>query len=873
MANYKRFVVILLSVLFLAALLPAALSAQDVAPDAGTDLDGQLTAQELQELNAGQAEIFVHNDRVTFVDGSCTSDPVKNAEDAEKVVDSMIDLLGGDDRTHFDFWRELTDGTGNKYYVFQQMYANTSILGGAVKVITDQDGNMIGLTSSIETELPDTEESEGITLEEAEEIVLRHAIETNHPEPTIIKGRSAKMILPVFLSMAEIVEVDEADYSRFVWVVYTNNPENTPRSAENLPYLAHYVAMDGTYLYNLGTIFPGDPAGASGFDASYVFEFMEPADYTGYVDLSDGTEMELTVTLMRDKRTGMYFLGNIERQIVVADCYEFLYNGDRIVLEYSPDNMEWDQVGLLALYNMCKAYDYYKEIGWIGGDGNGTPILILNNIVDENHIRIDNAAFFGNYLGWSIFGVSLDNDLTQALDVIAHEFTHCVTHSVMTYNSYRNDYGAINEAISDIQGQICDMMDGNEDDTDWVVGDKSSISIRIMSDPNRGRQPAYSWDIYYKPPVRTPTAINDNGGVHSNSSLLNLIAYLLVNDGGMSLEEARDFWFALDCAMVPGTDHAQLRELMPWMLETLGMEQYQNAMARAIDAVRLGYDEMPDFFDADRALVTLNLPDNENFTDDNWAMQIVSLDIHGMIDEGQKIINGLKTGDYSSFPAEVRAVFEKAEQQAEKARSEQEKQGFLDVILDLLSNEEKAPEPAEDVLTDEETKIITEWISKKLAELFYMGMGAAGPDGRTIRMVTRPGRTVPLLMHMAFKGDSQVPDQVVMTLFMNGKWYILPAFEFTEDMEISMKESDVPAEDNPLAQDIAANVIENLGNIHSLDDFLDLFTTNIPGGDVLELPSTGLEMIVLPEPSGETENNKAVPTEPQEPAKKSRPKL
>ncbi len=95
MANYKRFVVILLSVLFLAALLPAALSAQDVAPDAGTDLDGQLTAQELQELNAGQAEIFVHNDRVTFVDGSCTSDPVKNAEDAEKVVDSMIDLLGG----------------------------------------------------------------------------------------------------------------------------------------------------------------------------------------------------------------------------------------------------------------------------------------------------------------------------------------------------------------------------------------------------------------------------------------------------------------------------------------------------------------------------------------------------------------------------------------------------------------------------------------------------------------------------------------------------------------------------------------------------------------------------------------------------------
>ena len=109
---------------------------------------------------------------------------------------------------------------------------------------------------------------------------------------------------------------------------------------------------------------PGDEAGASGFDASYVFEFMEPVDYTGYVDLSTGEEMELTVTVMRDKRTGMYYLGNLERRIVVADCWEYLYNGNRVVLAASPDNLEWDQVGLLSLYNYCRAYDYYKEIGW-----------------------------------------------------------------------------------------------------------------------------------------------------------------------------------------------------------------------------------------------------------------------------------------------------------------------------------------------------------------------------------------------------------------------------------------------------------------------------------------------------------------------------
>ncbi len=113
---------------------------------------------------------------------------------------------------------------------------------------------------------------------------------------------------------------------------------------------------------------------------------MEPADYTGYVDFSDGTEREISVTVMRDKRTGMYYLGNIERKIVVADCWEFLYNNGTVKLYSSPDNLEWDQVGLLSLYNYCRAYDYYKEIGWIGGNGLETPIMILNNYLSLIHI-------------------------------------------------------------------------------------------------------------------------------------------------------------------------------------------------------------------------------------------------------------------------------------------------------------------------------------------------------------------------------------------------------------------------------------------------------------------------------------------------------
>ena len=348
MKQSSKSIFIILCMLLTAVCTMSAFAQTEALETQTKQLAGQLTAEDIQQLNDNKAGIFVHNDRVTFVDGKLTDQPVKSVEDAAKVVLSMIELLGGDDRVQFEPWRTLTDTVGNNYYVFRQMYAGSTVLNGAVKVITDAEGNMIAFSSSIETELPEEIEStEGITADEAVNVVLKYAEENGLPGLSVMEDLTDKMILPVVIS---VNDEEEDSAARFVWVVYSNNPvTNVDRTAE-LPYLAHYVAMDGTYLYSLETIMPGDAAVASGFDTEYVFEFMEPVDYTGYVDLSDGTEKEITVTLMRDRRTGMYYLGNIERKIVVADCYEFLYNDGRVKLASSPDNLEWDQVGLLSFY-------------------------------------------------------------------------------------------------------------------------------------------------------------------------------------------------------------------------------------------------------------------------------------------------------------------------------------------------------------------------------------------------------------------------------------------------------------------------------------------------------------------------------------------
>ncbi len=715
---------------------------------------GRLTLEDLEKLGVSGDKITMEDGHITFVDGACTRERLTGMEDAARVVASMTGLLGADERTAFEPWRVLTDNRGNTYYVFQQMYADTTVSGGAVKVVADSGGEMIALISSVEAKLPDVKEASGIDAGMAQDKVLSHALEVDGTKLTVIEELTQKVVLPLTLSISDEEALPE---SRFVWMVYTDN--QTASGGESLPYLAHYVDMDGNYLYSLPTIRPGDEVGKKGFDSVYVFEFMEPAEYTGKVKKPDGTEAEVTVTLMRDRRTGMYYMGNIERRIVVADCYDFLYEDGRVVLESSRTNSDWDPVALMSLYNYCRAWDNYKAIGWSGGDGENTPIMILNNFCDEEKNPVDNACYIGKYLGWQLFGASSANQYSHALDIVAHEFTHCVTDSVMTFNAYMNDYGAINEAMSDIQGNLCEMILKDTKDKTWLVGENSGEAVRSMSDPHLFSQPEYAWDLFYKPPVNIPTPMNDQGGVHGNSSLLNLVAYRLCTEGGMPLEAAREYWFAVDCAMVPGTDYLQMTRLLPWVLENMQMGKYRKTLEKAIEETRMGQKERPQTLGEHHAMLTMTLPEGELFSDGNWGLHILTIDMEKLKeyvsgwfaeelppeeeDFRLEDLGGISVFDF------IGAVFEAIGETDEEE------------IGDTEPESEPAPMDMEEDLE----------FQRILAEIVFEDLGAAGQDGRTIQMVCRPGRTIPVLFHMTFEGMSEEPQEEAFAVFFNGHWH------------------------------------------------------------------------------------------------------
>ncbi|MED1299467.1 M4 family metallopeptidase [Bacillus pacificus] len=186
-------------------------------------------------------------------------------------------------------------------------------------------------------------------------------------------------------------------------------------------------------------------------------------------------------------------------------------------------NDSYDRAAVDAHYYTGITYDYYKN-------------KFNRNSFDDAGAPLKSTVHYGknyNNAGWNgkqmIYG---DGDgktfapLSGALDVIGHELTHGVTeHSSNLI--YRNESGALDEAIADIFGTLIEYYDNRN--PDWEMGEDvytpgiPGDALRSMSDPTKYGDP----DHYSKRYVGTL----DQGGVHINSSIINKAAYLLANGG------------------------------------------------------------------------------------------------------------------------------------------------------------------------------------------------------------------------------------------------------------------------------------------------------------------------------------------------------
>ncbi len=194
-------------------------------------------------------------------------------------------------------------------------------------------------------------------------------------------------------------------------------------------------------------------------------------------------------------------------------------------------------------------YDFYWDVYQRNSvDGNG---LWLDSTVHYQQ-KYDNAFWNGQQMIYGDGDGQLFNRFTIALDVIGHELTHGVTQYTSNL-SYQNQYGALNESISDIFGSLVKQYKLNQtaDQADWLIGQGlftpsvKGVALRSMKapgtaydDPVLGKDPQPAMMTAY---VKTT---QDNGGVHINSGIPNHAFYLLATAlGGFAWEKAGKIWY------------------------------------------------------------------------------------------------------------------------------------------------------------------------------------------------------------------------------------------------------------------------------------------------------------------------------------------
>ena len=208
------------------------------------------------------------------------------------------------------------------------------------------------------------------------------------------------------------------------------------------------------------------------------------------------------------------------------------------------NNANFDNVAGDAHVGAQATYDYWKAVhGRNSYDNAGAKIKSYVHFDDTpgDGVGYENAYWNGSVMTYGD-GATRFRPLT-ALDVCGHEIGHAVCEKTANL-TYSNESGAMNEGLSDIWGASIEAYavatlgftsGGVKAKSTWLIGeeiDKAQAALRSMSDPKSLGQPAY-----YKG-VNWYAGTGDNGGVHTNSGVLNHWYYILTvgksgtNEGG-----------------------------------------------------------------------------------------------------------------------------------------------------------------------------------------------------------------------------------------------------------------------------------------------------------------------------------------------------
>ncbi|WP_071460940.1 M4 family metallopeptidase [Bacillus massilinigeriensis] len=183
----------------------------------------------------------------------------------------------------------------------------------------------------------------------------------------------------------------------------------------------------------------------------------------------------------------------------------------------------YDKAAVDAHYYAGITYDYFKNVFNRNSYDNRGAALKSTVHYSKNY---NNAFWNGSQMVYGDGDGTNFAPLSGSLDIIAHEISHAVTDNTSDL-IYQNESGALNEALSDIFGTLVEYYDNRNPDFDMgedvYTPQKSGDALRSMSDPAKYGDPDHYSKRY--------TGSEDNGGVHTNSGIINKAAHLMSQGG------------------------------------------------------------------------------------------------------------------------------------------------------------------------------------------------------------------------------------------------------------------------------------------------------------------------------------------------------
>lgn len=434
------------------------------------------------DINDGEMPYSACDDNgiPNFIDGKFSEIKVTNTSEAIKALNDIHYIM------HFEnaeqefesvYQENVELGAQTNFFRLQQVYHNVPVYGCQLIVSTDVVGNIETLTGHYYPDL-NLDTQPNITIEEAKEI-----LRSNYSEDELVSDG-------LYIYTQGEVPVVAWKIRSFSKVYFIN-------------------AETGELVTSITTLLTDSVTGS-------------------------GTNMrgeEISFPVYTDNNR--YYLYDELRNIRIADASHQAINGVPVV-EDTNNNWSNHQEAITAYDNFKKVFDFYANVlGRDGADNSHSEIYVDVNYRASENVAVNqpfsNAFYDSSVQGVTFISLGDGRNYAKPLDVAAHEFTHAVSASIVNSVNgtnegliYLNESGALNEAYSDIIGDL--FEDGTLGEHGEELDGGANRSFADPSDHGQPEDVSHHVAYCYKGGDHDDHGC-DNGGVHYNSGIVNYAAY------------------------------------------------------------------------------------------------------------------------------------------------------------------------------------------------------------------------------------------------------------------------------------------------------------------------------------------------------------